>query len=175
MLKMIIGVLTACAVMFGANAAIAGEDGPSDVEIAHIAYSAGVIDIRYAHLALAVSDNPDIRAFAETMVRDHIAVNDVALALLKKLNASPVDNATSQALNASAGEKRAELSALSGAGFDKAYAANELAYHQFVNKTLEESLIPAADNKDFKELLGVALKTFKVHEGHAENLVEGLN
>ena len=31
---------------------------PNDLEIAHIAYTAGNIDIRYAHLALAISENP---------------------------------------------------------------------------------------------------------------------
>ena len=55
-----------------------------DMEIAHIAYTAGEIDIRYAHLALALSENDEIREFAETMIRDHTAVNEAALALLQK-------------------------------------------------------------------------------------------
>ena len=47
----------------------------NDLEIAHVAYTADNIDIRYAHLALAISSNPKVRAFAETMIRDHTAVN----------------------------------------------------------------------------------------------------
>ena len=54
----------------------------SDLEIAHVAYTADNIDIRYAHLALAISDNPEIHKFAKTMIRDHEAVNEQALALL---------------------------------------------------------------------------------------------
>ena len=157
-----------------ANACAAGDEGPSDLEIAHIAYTAGNIDIRYAHLALAISDNPEVRSFANTMVSDHTAVNDAALALLKKLNAQPQDNATSQTLSKQAAYKRDELAALRGAAFDRAYAENELAYHLFVNKTVEEAFIPAADNAEFKALLGQALATFKVHEQHAENMVEAL-
>src|SRR5918996_2531885 len=61
----------------------------NDLEIAHVAYTADTIDIRYAHLALAISDNPQVRTFAETMIRDHTAVNDKALALVKKLNVQP--------------------------------------------------------------------------------------
>ena len=51
-------------------------------------YVADNIDIRYAHLALAISKNPAIREFAQTMIRDHNAVNEQALALLKKLKAA---------------------------------------------------------------------------------------
>jgi len=70
----------------------------NDLQIAHVAYTADNIDIRYAHLALAISTNPAIHVFAETMIRDHTAVNDQALALLAKLNAAPEDNFLSKAL-----------------------------------------------------------------------------
>ncbi len=154
--------------------AFADDDGPTDTQIAHIAYTAGNIDMRYAHLALAKSDNPTVREFAELMLRDHEAVNDKALALLNKLGAAPEDNPTSQQLNTNAKAKRDEMAALSGKAFDRAYADNELAYHQFVNETVENAFIPAADNKEFKALLGVALEVFQAHEGHAEMMVKSL-
>ncbi len=160
----------AIALAMTAGQAFAADNGPSDLEIAHTAYTAGEIDIRYAHLALALSDNADVRAFAETMVRDHSAVNRSALALLEKLKAAPQDNETSRTLNRQAAQKRAEHIALKGAQFDKAYASNELAYHQFVNKTLADALIPATDNAELKALLQSALKTFQTHEGHAAKL-----
>ena len=46
----------------------------NDLEIAHVAYTADSIDIRYAHLALAISTNPVVHEFAQTMIRDHSAV-----------------------------------------------------------------------------------------------------
>src|SRR5687768_14502150 len=116
------------------GAAVAQDSGPSDPQIAHIAYTAGVIDIAAADQALAKTGNPEVRAFAETMKRDHMAVNDQALALVKKLGVTPEDNPTSQALSASAKAKSAELAALDGAAFDKAYMANEVAYHRTVNE-----------------------------------------
>ena len=70
----------------------------NDLEIAHVAYIADNIDIQYAHLALALSANPEVREFANTMIRDHQAVNEQALALLKKLGADPQDNFLSQSL-----------------------------------------------------------------------------
>lgn len=142
----------------------------SDMEIAHIAYTAGTLDIRYAHLALAISENPDVRAFAETMIRDHSAVNEKAVALLRQLNATPQDNSTSQKLIQNAATIRKELMRLEGAAFDRRYATNELAYHQFINNALENQFIPAVENAQFKRLLESALRTFKVHEQHAEML-----
>lgn len=160
--------LTACS-------AIAGDEAMNDLEIAHSAYTAGEIDIRYAHLALAISDDPSVREFAETMIRDHSAVNDAAVALVEKLNVTPQDNELSQALVDGAAKKRAELGQLDGKAFDCAYAENELAYHQLVNRTVEENFIPSATVPDLKSLLSEALITFKVHEGHAGHMVAGLD
>ncbi|MGV7227275.1 MAG: DUF4142 domain-containing protein [Nitrospirales bacterium] len=142
----------------------------NDLEIAHIAYTAGAIDIRYAHLALALSEDPEVLEFAELMVRDHTAVNKKALALVKKLNIMPQDNAMSQQLLKGAADIRQELSQLRGEAFAKRYAANELGYHKTVNGVVENTFIPTAQNAELKALLKGALQTFKVHQGHAESM-----
>jgi putative membrane protein len=87
----------------------------TDPQIAHIAYTAGNIDIAAAKQALAKASNKDVKAFAEDMVRDHEAVNKQALDLVKKLNVTPEDNDTSKALSKQAADKLAELGKLSGA------------------------------------------------------------
>ena len=55
-------------------APVLGGNGPSDPEIAHIAYTAGQIDIAAAEQALAKSQNAEVRNFASTMLRDHQAL-----------------------------------------------------------------------------------------------------
>jgi putative membrane protein len=147
---------------------------PNDAQIAHIAYTAGLIDIATAKQALAKSKNPKVREFAEEMVRDHGAVNDKALALVKKLGVTPQDNPTSQSLAEIEGEKRADQAKLSGHAFDVAYAANEVAYHRMVDNALEQTLIPDARNGELKSLLQTGLKLFQMHEQHAEQLVADL-
>ena len=147
---------------------------PTDPQIAHIAYTAGQLDLEAAKQAISKSTNKDVRAFAEDMVRDHTAVNDKALALVKKLNVTPEDNDTSRALTKQAAEKRAELSKLSGAEFDKAYIANEVAYHKTVNGALETTLIPSASNPELKSLLETGLKIFQGHQQHAEEVAGAL-
>jgi putative membrane protein len=145
---------------------------PTDPQIAHIAYTAGVIDIKAAELARKQSKNKDVRAFADDMIRDHKAVNDQALALVKKLKVTPEDNATSRALMQQAEAKLKELKGLKGPAFDKAYAQNEVAFHRQVNGALQTTLIPAANNGELKSLLTTGLKIFQGHEQHAEHLVQ---
>ena len=96
-----------------------------------------MIDIEAAKLALKKSKTAPVRAFANDMVRDHSAVNDKALALVKKLKVTPEDNDTSKGLAKQAEATRRSLSKLSGAAFDKAYVDNEVAYHKTVNGALE--------------------------------------
>jgi putative membrane protein len=148
---------------------------PNDAQIAHIAYSAGAIDIATAKVALDKTQNADVRAFANDMVRDHQAVNDKALALVKKLGVTPKDNATSQALVKQADEEREKLKTLSGAAFDKAYVDNEVAYHKTVDGALSTTLIPSSSNGELKSLLQTGLKIFEGHLAHAEHLAGMLN
>jgi putative membrane protein len=165
----------AAVLLFGAgqSSAIAA-DKPNDAQIAHIAYTAGDLDIKAAELALKHAKNEAVRSFANDMMRDHKAVNDKALALVKKLNVTPEDNDTSKALVKQAEDKRAELAKLSGAAFDKAYAENEVAYHKTVNDALATTLIPSAQNGELKSLLETGLKLFKGHEQHAEGMLKNL-
>jgi putative membrane protein len=149
-------------------------DQPTDPQIAHIAYTAGDIDVKTGQLALEKSQNKAVRAFASDMVRDHTAVNDKALALVKKLNVTPEDNGTSKALTEQAAQKHAELSKLSGAAFDKAYVDNEVAFHKTVDGALETTLIPSASNGELKGLLKTGLKIFQGHLAHAEHLASSL-
>ena len=146
----------------------------NDAEIAHVAYTADNIDIRYAHLALAISKNPKIHEFAQSMIRDHEAVNEQALALLKKLKVSPQDNFLSKKLTTQSNQIVNEMSKLSGAEFDAQYAKNELGYHKAVNGLVEGSFIPNIENAEVKALFKKGLTIFKMHEQHAEKVVASL-
>jgi len=147
---------------------------PNDAQIAHIAYTAGNIDIAAAQQALKKAKDKDVRSFAQDMIRDHKAVNDKALALLKKLKVTPENNPTSQALKKDADAKLADYAKLNGPAFDKAYAQNEVGYHQTVNGALQSTLIPSAQNPELKSLLETGLKIFQGHEQHAQQVAAKL-
>ena len=170
-IKPMIAALAMSVAVNGGSAAAGSPAELNDLEIAHVAYIADNIDIRYAHLALAISSNPAVREFANTMIRDHNAVNAQALALLDKLGAAPQDNFLSQKLNTDAEAIIAEMSQLRGAAFDTRYTENELAYHQAVNGLVEYSFLPNIENAEVKALFTAALEIFKAHEQHAEKVV----
>lgn len=147
---------------------------PTDPQIAHIAYTAGVLDIAAAKQAIKKSKNKAVLEFARDMVRDHEAVNKQALALVKKLKVTPQDNDTSRSLKKAADAERATLAKMSGPAFDKAYVDNEVAYHKEVNGALQTLLIPSASNPQLKSLLTTGLKVFEGHEQHAEHVAATL-
>ena len=157
-----------------AFAAPAHAQTPNDGQIAHIAYSAGEIDVAAGRQALQRSRNRAVRAFAQTMVRDHAAVNRQAVALVTRLHVTPEANPTSAALSAQATATLRRLAGLRGAAFDRAYVANEVAYHRTVNGALRDTLIPAAHNADLKALLQAGLALFSEHQTHAEHLAQQL-
>jgi len=165
--------LYAVAILATAAPAMAAE-APTDPQIAHIAYTAGSIDIAAGKQALARSHNKTIRAFAQEMVRDHTAVNDKALALVKKLHVTPQANPTSASLTKQADATLARLGHLSGHAFDRAYIDNEVAYHKTVNGALESTLIPNAKNGELKSLLQTGLTLFREHQAHAEQVAKEL-
>jgi len=154
-----------------ATAAVAATAGaPTDPQIAHIAYTAGNLDIAAAKQALAKSHDPQVRDFAQLMLRDHEAVNVQALALVKKLGVTPEANGTSQALEQQAAATMRRLASLQGSAFDRAYVANEAAFHKAVNAALADTLVPSAQNGELKALLETGLTLFKEHQAHAEHL-----
>ena len=167
-----LSALAAALVISASSAAHAA--GPNDPQIAHIAYTADSIDVAAGKQALSRSHNKAVRAFASEMIRDHAAVNVQALALVKKLHVTPMDNPTSVALSKQAAATHRRLAGLNGRSFDRAYAANEVAYHKTVNAALADILIPSASNAQLKSLLQTGLKLFREHQQHAEHLAAAL-
>lgn len=169
-----LGVSAIAMILIGGPAQAESPADLNDLEIAHVAYTADSIDIRYAHLALAVSKNAAIHAFANTMIRDHGAVNERALALLKKLKVGPKDNFLSRQLNGQSDQLVDEMSQLRGEAFNRRYAENELAYHTAVNDLVKNTFIPNIENPEVKALFEEALAIFTAHQRHAEMMVKAL-
>lgn len=152
-------------------ASLRAQEGLNDVEMAHAAVTANNSDIAYAHIALAFSEDPAVREFAETMIRDHSAVNDAVFALAKKLGVEAQDNAFSRQLVENTARIKDELSRLRGKEFDRYYAENELAYHKTVNGVVANTFIPNIKNPEVKKAFQQALTIFRGHERHAEQMV----
>lgn len=150
--------------------ALAQGNGPTDPQIAHIVVTANQIDVNAGKLAKSKSKNKEVQDFAQQMITDHTAVNKQAGALAKKLGVKPEDNDTSKALQKDAAQSLAKLKKVSGAEFDKAYVAREVAYHQQVLDALDKVLVPNAQNAELKALMVKVRPAFVAHLEHAKHV-----
>ena len=142
----------------------------TDPQIAAIVVAANTVDIKAGELAQSKTTNPKIKQFADTMVRDHTAVNKAAVELVTKLGVTPEENETSRSLTSSGEQTRERIGGLSGKEFDTAYIDNEVTYHATVIKALDDTLIPNAKNAELKALLIKVRPSFVTHLQHAEQL-----
>jgi len=156
------------------TAAAATAPALDDADIAAIVVAANTIDIRYGEIARARATNPQVKEFAETMIRDHTAVNQSATELVTRLGVQPRENDVSRSLEAQAAQMRETLQTKSGAEFDRAYIDNEVTYHQAVLKTLDETLIPSAKNAELKQALVDVRPAIQAHLEHAQSIQRSL-
>ena len=147
--------------------------GVNDAQIASIVVTANQVDIDAGKLAASRATSDAVKKFAQQMVTDHTAVNKQAVDLATRLKVTPADNPTSQSLKQGGDKNLARLEGLSGAAFDKAYIANEVAYHQQVLDALDKVLIPSASNAELKALLVKVRPAFVAHLEHAKQVQSG--
>ena len=177
MIKKIALIVTsaALAVFTTAHAQTNEASPPNDAQIAMIAVVANTVDVDAGKMATEKTSNKEVKTFAETMVRDHTAVNAKATALAKKLGVTPEESATSKSLKADGDKMMAKLKGMSGAEFDKAYVDNEVSYHEAVIGVVTNTLIPNTKNAELKSLLESAGPIFTSHLDHAKQLQKSLN
>lgn len=172
--------LTACSVLqpssgsTGAPSTAGGGEHASaaitDANIAAIVVAANNADIKYAELALAKSQDADIRKFAMMTKMDHESVNKAAIGLVTRLKVTPVDNQRSFDLRDDAEARRLLFRDLEGFAFDSAYIVNEVSYHKALLAAIDGALIPSAKNAELKALLVSVRPAVAAHLDHAEVL-----
>jgi putative membrane protein len=116
------------------------------------------------------SKDADVKAFAKQMITDHSSTNDKAVALAKKLDLKPEDNDASKGIKASQDSVRDVLKKMSGAAFNKAYIDNEVTYHEKVLDTIDNALIPNAQNAELKQLITDVRPVVSAHLDHAKQI-----
>lgn len=147
---------------------------PNDAEIAAIVVAANAVDVDAGKLAESMGSSEQVKAFGKRMVTDHTGVNQQAAALVKKLGVTPQENETSKALKAGGVENIAKLKMLKGAAFDKAYVDHEVAYHQAVLDTIDNTLVPNAQNLELKSLIVKVRPAIEAHLKHAQQMQASL-
>ncbi len=152
----------------GATARRAG--APNDAQIAAIVVAANQADIDAAKVAEARTHDESVKDFANTMVRDHEAVNAQAKSLVTQLGVKPEASSMSRSLAQGGKKNIAALKKLRGPEFDRAYVDHEVAYHQQVLDAIHSTLLPHAKNPQLKALIVKVTPAFQAHLDHAKQL-----
>jgi putative membrane protein len=149
--------------------------GITDAQIAAIVVTANQVDIDAGKLAVSQTSSDKVKQFAQLMITDHTGVNTAATELVTRLNVTPQNSPTSEALQAGGEKNLAHLKTLKGPAFDQAYIDHEYAYHQQVIDALDKTLIPNATNAELKALLIKVRPAFVAHRDHAKSLQTATN
>lgn len=146
----------------------------TDPQIAAIVVAANNVDIEGGRLAASTSANAKVKEFAQRMITDHEGVNKAATALVTKLGVTPEESAASRQQTEAGERARQSLRGKSGADFDRAYIANEVAYHQALLSAIDQTLLPSAQNAELKALLEQTRPAVVSHLKHAQDLQASL-
>ena len=125
----------------------------ADPHILAIAIVANQGEVDQGNAATPRATNPDVRAFAEMMVRDHTTgVNELRNVGTQDA-ITPTDNDITAALQRTTRETITNLGTYSGAEFDRQYMQTQINVHQWYLTALEQHLIPGARNAQLRTLL----------------------
>jgi len=145
-----------------------GEEMPQPItdpqQFADSASSSNMFEIQSSQIALDVSDNPDVLAFAEQMVADHTAAGD------QMTQAAEADGITPAAgLEELHQAQLDELVDLDGEAFDEAYIAAQVAAHRAA-VALFQSFSTDGEDGALKSFAAETLPTLEQHLEHILHL-----
>ncbi len=147
----ILAILTAAAPL-----ALAAESS-SDTSFYRNLAKGGMAEVDLGKLATQKSTNPQVKSFAEMMVKDHSAANEKLNAL-----ASSKHITLPRTLDATHDAQKTKLEGLTGQNFDKSYIESQVKAHE---KTLDllEKEISSGQDPDAKALAQQVLPTVREH------------
>jgi putative membrane protein len=128
-----------------------------DAKFAVAAANGGMAEVELGQLAQQKAANPKVKDFGAMMVTDHSKANDEMKALAKSKGIvlpDSIDNKEQKVKN--------DLSAKSGADFDKAYVSNMIDDHKEDIKEFEDAAKNCKD-ADLKAFAVKTLPTLKMH------------
>jgi putative membrane protein len=142
----------------------------NDAQIAAIAVAANQVDINAGKAAESKSSNTEVKAFAHRMIADHTDVIKEATTLVTRLKVTPEENTLSKSIRSDGERNLDRLNKMDGKAFNKAYIAQEIAFHKQVLDVIDNTLLPSAKNEELKALLVKVRGGVSSHLEHAEKI-----
>lgn len=159
----------------GAQDGSAGDSGMlSDDEIVAVMSAANDGEIQAAELARSTSSDSLVTGFANRMVTDHGALNQMLTSLSLSASLSPIENALSGQLRAAASKEQKHLMKLTTVEFDQPYMQAQVKDHMHVLALIDDTLLPEVRNTMLKALLRSMRSTVKMHLSMARDILDQL-
>lgn len=156
-----------------AAATIAQAQSPApaldDATIVAIFDAANTADIETAALGARKGFHKDVRELGQTFAEAHKQVRQQGRDLAKKLGVTPTPPKDDTGARDHAAAMR-KLRGLSGAEFDRAFLAHDVAFHRSVIDAVTQTLLPAIQNPELKTFVQNVAPAFQGHLAMAEEL-----
>jgi putative membrane protein len=140
----------------------------NEAEFATNAADASLAEINFANLAISKTNNQEIKAYANMMLKDHGTANDELMTLAKSKNVT-----LPAAMSAEHQKRREELNSKSGADFDKAYAKMMEENHVKVLAFMEHQARKGTD-PDLKAFAAKMVPVVNAHLNAIRKIKDGL-
>jgi len=139
-----------------------------DAKFAMAAANGGMAEVALGTLAQQKASSAKVKDFGAMMVSDHSKANDELKALAKSKGITLPDSIDSKEQ-----QVKNDLSAKSGAGFDKAYVSNMIDDHKEDIKEFEDAAKNLKD-ADLKAFAVKTLPTLKMHLDAIQKIHDGM-
>jgi len=130
----------------------------------HKASRSGMEEVRLSKLAEERATNPEVRKFAQHMVKDHSRANKELMAVAEKTGYT-----LSKSMDAKHKALAEKLSRMEGAGFDRHYMRAQVQDHEEA-VALFESYAQNGEDRELKAFAAKTLPTLQEHLRHAQDV-----
>lgn len=146
----------------------------TDAMVADVFTTSNNGEIEQARLALNRAQDARVRDFAQRMIDDHSTANDRAWAAIDQNTVRAAGTDLARQLRENSRRTTDALRTYEGAEFDRAYVQAQVNMHRYVLETLDNTLIPAARNRDLDRLLTDTRPVIAEHLRLAQDLLRSL-
>ncbi|XID74924.1 DUF4142 domain-containing protein [Alkanindiges sp. WGS2144] len=146
----------------------------NDAEIMSVLNTANMGEISQGQIALQKAQNVQVKNFAKKMVTEHTNNYQKGQALGSRLGITPQNNEVSTKLKKDSDDVVNKLNKTDIKDFDKEYIDSQIKVHKMVLKTIDDKLLPNAQNAELRTLLTQTRPTIAQHLQMAELIKNNL-
>jgi putative membrane protein len=167
---LLVGLAATTPLVRNAQARTAALDDPTIVAIFD---AANTWDIETGRLAEKKGTTKDVRDFAAMLVHDHAMVRQQGRDLAKKLGVTPTPP-KDFAMAKDHADAMKRLREAKGKEFDRVFLENEVQFHKAVIDAVNQTLLPAIQNQQLKDLVTRVAPAFQAHMQAAQQKLDAL-